>query len=196
MNITGLILAGGRGTRMGHADKGLQQFAGQPMIQHVLNRLMPQVDQIIINANRNIDAYKQFGEPVHADTLPDFAGPLAGLQTGLMHCVTPLLVCVPCDSPFLPLDLVARLHASLIAADAELAVATTGTGDEKQSHPVFCLLKTSLLPRLTDYLQEGGRKVSAWHATCTMIEVHFDDDAAFRNINSCDDLNRFEATSK
>jgi molybdopterin-guanine dinucleotide biosynthesis protein A len=194
MEMTGLILAGGRCTRMEQTDKGLEPFSGQPMVQHVLTRLRPQVDQVFINANRNIDAYKRFGEPVYPDTLPDFAGPLAGLQTGLMHCTTPLLICAPCDSPFLPLDLVARLHAALTVADADLAVASCGIGTERRTHPVFCLLKTALLPDLTAYLQEGGRKVSAWQATHNMVEVHFEDDAAFRNINSRDDLHRFEAT--
>jgi molybdopterin-guanine dinucleotide biosynthesis protein A len=196
MSITGLILAGGRGTRMDQADKGLQDLGGMPLVQHVLTRLKLQVDQVIINANRNINAYEHFGEPVYADSLPDFAGPLAGLQTGLMHCKTPLLVCVPCDSPCLPLDLIARLHAALAAADADLAVASSGIGSERRTHPVFCLLKTALLPKLTAYLQDGGRKVSAWQATQRMVEVHFEDDAAFRNINSRDDLHRFEATPK
>jgi molybdopterin-guanine dinucleotide biosynthesis protein A len=196
MTITGLILAGGRGTRMEHADKGLQAFAGMPLVQHVLSRLKPQVDQLIINANRNLDRYQQFEEPVWPDTMPDFAGPLAGLQTGLLHCSTPLLASVPCDSPFLPLDLVERLHATLIATDAELAVATTGNGDDRRTHPVFCLMKTALLPHLTSYLQGGGRKVSAWQATRKTVEVHFDDEMAFRNINSHDDLHRFEAVAK
>ena len=196
MTITGLILAGGRGTRMEQADKGLQEFAGKPLVQHVLSRLKPQVDQLAINANRNIDTYERIAQPVWQDTMPDFAGPLAGLQAGMQHCSTPLLISVPCDSPFLPLDLVARMHAALIAADAELAVATTGAGngDQRRTHPVFCLLKTALLPYLTNYLQDGGRKVSAWQSTRKFVEVHFTDDAAFRNINSRDDLHRFEAT--
>ena len=193
MTITGLILAGGRGTRMEHADKGLQPFAGVPLIQHVLTRLRPQVDQLIINANRNLECYQRFEEPVCPDAILDFAGPLAGLQAGLQHCSTPLLASAPCDSPFLPLDLVGRLHASLIATDAELAVAATGTGDGRRNHPVFCLMKTNLLPHLTAYLRDGGRKVSTWQATRKTIEVHFDDEAAFRNINSHDDLHRFEA---
>jgi molybdopterin-guanine dinucleotide biosynthesis protein A len=196
MTITGLILAGGRGTRMEHADKGLQAFTGMPLVQHVLTRLKPQVNQLIINANRNLDRYQRFEEPVWSDTMPDFAGPLAGLQTGLLHCSTPLLASVPCDSPFLPLDLVECLHAALIASDAELAVVATGNGDERRSHPVFCLMKTTLLPHLTAYLLNGGRKVSTWQATRKMIEVHFDDETAFRNINSHDDLHRFEATAK
>jgi len=191
--ITGLILAGGRGTRMEHADKGLQALAGIPLVQHVFNRLQPQVNQVIINANRNLDLYRRFGVPVCPDNMPDFAGPLAGLQCGLSHCATPLLVSVPCDSPFVPLDLVARLHAALTGAGAELAVAVTGGGEGRRTHPVFCLLKTVLLPDLTAYLQGGGRKVSAWQETRKLVEVHFKDEAAFRNINSRDDLSKFEA---
>jgi molybdopterin-guanine dinucleotide biosynthesis protein A len=194
MAITGLILAGGRGMRMEQADKGLQEFAGLPLVQHVLARLAPQVDELAINANRNLSTYERFAKPVWQDAMPDFAGPLAGLQTGLRHCTTPLLISVPCDSPFLPLDLVERMHAALMAADAELAVAATGNGDQRRIHPVFCLLKTILLPDLSGYLQGGGRKVSAWQITRKCVEVHFADEAAFRNINSRDDLHRFETT--
>lgn len=190
--ITGLILAGGRGTRMDNADKGLQPCAGLPMVQQVLQRLQPQVERVAINANRNLDVYGRFGVPIWQDDIPDFAGPLAGLQSGLAHCATPLLVSVPCDSPFLPLDLVARLHAAMTAADAELAVAATDSGP----HPVFCLLKTALLADLTAYLQSGGRKVGAWQQTRKTVEVYFEDEAAFRNINSRADLHRFEAQAQ
>lgn len=127
-DITGLILAGGRGSRMGNVNKGLQPFRGEPMVRHVLTRLAPQVGPLLINANRNLDAYAAFGVPVHPDRLPDFAGPLAGLQTGLSHCDTTYLVTAPCDSPFLPDDLVARLGDALEAASADLAVAVTGDG--------------------------------------------------------------------
>jgi len=190
--ITGLILAGGRGTRMDNADKGLQPCAGMPMVQQVLQRLQPQVAHLAINANRNLEAYRRFGVPVWQDVIADFAGPLAGLQSGLTHCATPLLVSVPCDSPFLPLDLVARLHAAMTAADAELALAVTASGP----HPVFCLLKTALLADLTAYLQSGGRKVRAWQATRKTVEVYFEDEAAFCNINSHADLHRFEAQAQ
>ncbi|MDR3480693.1 MAG: molybdenum cofactor guanylyltransferase MobA [Burkholderiaceae bacterium] len=190
--ITGLILAGGRGARMDNADKGLQPCAGMPMVQHVLQRLQPQVAHLAINANRNLEAYQRFGVPVWQDVIADFAGPLAGLQSGLTHCATPLLVSVPCDSPFLPLDLVARLHAAMSAADAELALAVTASGP----HPVFCLLKTTLLADLTAYLQGGGRKVRAWQATRKTVEVYFEDEAAFCNINSHADLHRFEAQAQ
>ncbi|MBC7513529.1 MAG: molybdenum cofactor guanylyltransferase MobA [Herminiimonas sp.] len=190
--ITGLILAGGRGTRMGSVDKGLQPFRGMPMALHVLHRLQPQVDAMLVNANQNLAAYESFGVPVWPDALSGFAGPLAGLQTGLMHCETPYLVTAPCDSPLLPADLVMRLAAGLHAAQADVALAVTGAGAGLQPHPVFCLIKTSVLPSLSAYLQDGGRKVDAWFATLDMTRVHFDDDSAFRNINTLDELQQFD----
>ena len=195
MRITGLLLAGGRGTRMGGVDKGLQPFDGAPMAQHVLRRLAPQVQSVIVNANQNLAAYAAFGAPVWPDAMPDFAGPLAGLQTGLMHCETPYLASVPCDSPFLPMDLVQRLAQALVAEDAGLAVAVTGHGDAVQVHPVFCLLKTSLLPHLTRYLENGGRKMATWHASLQVARVHFADEAAFRNINTRDELQTCDSSS-
>lgn len=188
MNITGLILAGGRGSRMGSIDKGLVPLAGKPMVAHVLERLSPQVQRLLINANQNLDTYAAFGAPVWPDAMPDFAGPLAGLQTGLMHCETPYLVTAPCDSPFLPADLVQRLAAALQAEDADLAVAVTGEGETRQPHPVFCLAKASLLPHLTQFLEGGGRKVDRWYASLRVAEVHFADEAAFRNINTLAEL--------
>lgn len=193
MAITGLILAGGRGSRMGHVDKGLQPFRGSPMALQVMLRLAPQVSGVIVNANQNLAAYEAFGVPVWPDQLEGFAGPLAGLQTGLMHCETPYLASAPCDSPFLPHDLVDQLSAARTQADADLAVAVTGQGDTRQPHPVFCLLKTSLLPHLTQFLQNGGRKVDAWYASLKVVEVQFPDEAAFRNINTLEDLRKFEA---
>ena len=191
--ITGLILAGGRGSRMGHVDKGLQPFRGVPMALHVMMRLSPQVGTLMINANQNLAPYEGFGVSVWPDELAGFAGPLAGLQAGLSHCDTPYLVTAPCDSPFLPTDLVARLSQALLIEDADLAVAVTGEGDTRQAHPVFCLLKSTLLPHLTAYLQGGGRKVDAWYASLKVVEVHFGDEAAFRNINTLEDLRKFEA---
>lgn len=191
-DITGLILAGGRGSRMGHVDKGLQEFRGAPMALHVLMRLQPQVAHIMINANRNLGPYESFGVPVWPDQMQDFAGPLAGLQTGLMHCETPYLLTVPCDSPFLPMDLAERLGEGLEESDADLAVAVTGSGDSRQPHPVFCLAKSGLLPHLTLFLQEGGRKIDAWYASLRVAEVVFDNEAAFRNINTLQELRAFE----
>jgi molybdopterin-guanine dinucleotide biosynthesis protein A len=190
--ITGLILAGGRGTRMGTVDKGLQQFRGAPMAMHVMMRLSPQVDRIMINANQNLGPYEGFGVPVWPDQMPDFAGPLAGLQTGMVHCETEYLVTAPCDSPFLPTDLVQRLARALEANDADVAIAVTGEGETRQPHPVFCLTKAALLPHLTQYLQQGGRKFEKWYASLKSVEVHFDDEDAFRNINTLDDLRKYE----
>lgn len=190
--ITGLILAGGRGTRMGTVDKGLQNFRGGPMVLQVIMRLQPQVGEIIINANQNIGPYEGFGFPVWPDQLGGFEGPLAGLQTGLSHCETGYLLTAPCDSPFLPADLAERLGDALDAADAELAVAVTEEEGKRQPQPVFCLMKASVLPSLTAFLQEGGRKIDKWYRSLRYVEVLFDDADAFRNINTVDELRRFE----
>jgi molybdopterin-guanine dinucleotide biosynthesis protein A len=185
MNVTGIVLAGGMGRRMGGVDKGLLPFQGKPMVAHVLERLRPQVAEILVNANREIDAYAQFGFPVIPDAIGGYAGPLAGLHCGLSAARHPLAVTVPCDSPFLPADLVARLHAALQQNDADLAVARTGD----QPHPVFCLCRTSVLPNLTQFLAGGGRKIDAWYASLNTVEVAFDDEAeAFANINTPEEL--------
>jgi molybdopterin-guanine dinucleotide biosynthesis protein A len=197
--ITGLILAGGRGSRMGSVDKGLQPLRGEPMAGHVLRRLAPQVGPLVINANRNLEVYRSFGVPVWPDELDGFAGPLAGLQTGLHRCATPYLATAPCDSPFLPADLVPRLTAALIEDDADLAVATidetAGGRTVRRQQPVFCLLKVALLAHLNEYLAGGGRKVDAWYSSLRMAEAWFPDDTAFRNINTPEDLRRFETSS-
>lgn len=187
--ISGLILAGGRGTRMGGADKGLMPFRGATLAAHVLRRLAPQVGAIAISANQNLATYQALGAPVWPDELSGFAGPLAGLQTGLRRCGSAYLVSAPCDSPLLPADLVERLSKALLAQDADLAVAVTLETDAagepyRQSHPVFSLLKTSVLPELTAYLQGGGRRMDGWHAQVKVAQVLFDDASAFRNINT------------
>jgi molybdopterin-guanine dinucleotide biosynthesis protein A len=183
--VTGVVLAGGQGRRMGTVDKGLVPLQGRPLVAHVLDRLAPQVDAILINANQHADAYARFGYPVVADAIGGFAGPLAGLHVGLRHAAHDLVATVPCDSPFLPADLVARLGAALDAAGANLAVARTFD----QPHPVFALVRRSVLPHLTQFLEAGGRKIGAWYATLAVVEVRFDDEAdAFRNINTADEL--------
>lgn len=192
-SITGLILAGGRGSRMGCVDKGLQMFRGKPMVAHVIERLAPQVQGLLLNANQNLEVYQGFGLPVWPDSVQGFAGPLAGLQAGLAHCATPYLVTAPCDSPFLPADLVRRLGAALSEADADVAVAVTGSGAGRQPHPVFCLLKSALLPHLEAYLAGGGRKVEAWYRSLRVAEVTFADEAAFRNINTLEELQHYQA---
>ncbi len=188
--ITGLILAGGRGSRMGNVDKGLQTFRGAPMVLHVIMRLSPQTGSLMINANQNLGPYEGFGLPVWPDQLTGFEGPLAGLQTGLTHCDTEYLVTAPCDSPFLPEDLVERLAEAI--GDGDLAVAVTEEGGRRQPHPVFCLMKSSLLSNLSEYLQGGGRKIDAWYRSLDFVEVLFEDESAFRNINTLEELRRFE----
>lgn len=189
MKVTGIVLAGGMGRRMGGVDKGLLTFKGRPMIAQVLERLRPQVDELLINANRETETYATFGYPVIADAIGGFAGPLAGLHSGMTAATHGLVATVPCDSPFLPEDLISRLLAALQENNAELAVARTGD----QPHPVFCLCRTSLLPHLTQFLQNGGRKIDAWYAGINTVEVAFDDEVkAFTNINTPEELSCLE----
>jgi molybdopterin-guanine dinucleotide biosynthesis protein A len=190
--VTGVILAGGQGRRMGGIDKGLQELQGRTLVQWVLARLAPQVGTVLINANQNQARYAEFGCAVLPDRIPDFAGPLAGLHAALEQAATPLLVTVPCDSPFLPPDLVARLHAALVAENAELAVARTGD----RVHRAFCLVRRELLPQLDAFLAAGGRKLGLWHASLKAVEVGFDDEpAAFSNINTPEELQAHQDTA-
>jgi molybdopterin-guanine dinucleotide biosynthesis protein A len=185
MSVTGIVLAGGQGRRMGGVDKGLQPLRGKPMVQWVLDRLAPQVDEIVINANQNRETYAKLGHRVIADDIAGFAGPLAGLHAGMKAAKHPLVVTVPCDSPFLPMDLVFRLNAAL--GENDLAVAKTGD----QPHPVFSLAKRDLLKNLESFLVQGGRKIDAWYGSLKFVEVPFDDEAeAFRNINTREELER------
>jgi molybdopterin-guanine dinucleotide biosynthesis protein A len=185
IEVTGLVLAGGQGSRMGGVDKGLAPFRGRPLVAHVIERLAPQVDEILVNANRNPEAYAGFGHRVVADEIPGFAGPLAGFERGLAHARGKLVATVPCDSPFLPADLVSRLRAALEAANAEIAVAKTGV----QSHPVFCLMRRGVHASLADFLASGQRKIDKWYAALAVVEVAFDDEPeAFANINTRDEL--------
>ena len=190
MEITWLELARGRGSRMGSVDKGRAMLGGQAMVQHVLARLRQRVQRLLISANQTAEHYAAYGAPVWPDAVPDFAGPLAGLQTGLMHCETPYLGTAPCDSPFLPTDLVERLSAGLVANGADIAVALIGEGETRHPHPVFCLTRVSVLPHLNLYLQGGGRKMERWYSTLRVAEVHFADEAAIRNINTLDELHQ------
>ncbi len=188
-SVTGLILAGGKGSRMGGVDKGLQAFRGKRLVDHVYERLAPQVGGILINANQNHDEYRTFGVRVVSDAIGGFAGPLAGFHAGLSISKRPFLASVPCDSPFLPEDLVERLYAKLDESGAELAVAKTGD----QPHPVFSLMRRGVLDHLGDFLKAGGRKIDAWYATLAVVEVVFDDEAAaFSNINTLEELQTWE----
>ena len=201
--ITALILAGGRGSRMGGLDKGLQTFNGLPLALHTLMRLQTggAVAQIMINANRNMAAYESFGVAVWPDVLGDYAGPLAGFLTGLERCETPFMVTVPCDTPLLPLDLVPRLAHALLTQDADITMVSAPEIDSQgqrqiHSQPVFCLLRVSLLESLQKFTQAGGRKIGAWTALHKTVLVPFDlptDDArAFCNANSLSELRQLE----
>jgi molybdenum cofactor guanylyltransferase len=195
-DVTGLILAGGRGSRMGGADKGLQNFRGMPMAMFTLLRLAPQVGEAMINANRNLAAYESFGVPVWPDSLADYAGPLAGFLTGLEKCETPYLVTVPCDTPLFPQDLVARLAEALEREDAEIAMAAAREEGQMRAQPVFSLLRHDLMESLVRFTHGGGRKIDAWTAQHRMVLVPFDrpgDDAdAFANANTLAELHRLE----
>jgi len=194
--ITGLLLAGGLGKRMGHLDKGLQPLNGSTLAGVTLQRLQAQVGHRLINANRNLNLYAQFGCPVVQDDIPGHAGPLAGMHAGLQQCKTPYLLSVPCDTPGFPEDLVQRLAFALKLAAADLAFAVTGESRQPDLHPVFCLMKTSLLPSLDAYLRAGGRKVAGWMMQQSYAQAHFSDAAAFMNINTPDDLQAFSARSR
>ena len=184
-DITGVVFAGGQGRRMGGVDKGLVELDGRALVAHVIERLAPQVGELVINANQNRDRYAAFGYPVVADVIPDFAGPLAGLHAAMAGATTPYIVTSPCDSPFLPADLVARLALALAATPLDLAVARTFD----QPHPVFSLVRTDVRPHLEAFLRGGGRKIDAWYATLRVADVRFDDEAdAFRNINTAAEL--------
>jgi molybdopterin-guanine dinucleotide biosynthesis protein A len=196
-DITGIILAGGRGSRMGGSDKGLQNFRGMPMAMQTLLRLSPQVGELMINANRNLSAYESFGVPVWPDSMPDYAGPLAGFLTGLERCETPYLLTVPCDTPLFPLDLAQRLAQALESEDAEIAMAAAREEDgQLRAQPVFCLLKRELMESLVRFTQGGGRKIDAWTAQHRTAVVPFDQpgDApqAFFNANTLAELHRLE----
>jgi molybdenum cofactor guanylyltransferase len=192
-HITGLVLAGGRGTRMGGLDKGLQMLHGEPLALHVLKRLAPQTGPLLISANRHADRYAELGAPfgamVIADTLPDFPGPLAGLLAGLRAANTGFVLSAPCDTPNLPPDLAMRLAETLETVRADIATVTTrDPHGEISMHPVFALVRTSLADDLSAFLEGGERKVRAWYARHTMAEVAFADGSAFYNANTLQEL--------
>jgi molybdopterin-guanine dinucleotide biosynthesis protein A len=188
--ITGIVLAGGKGRRMDGLDKGMVLFREIPLIEHVLNRLAPQVDQLIINANRNFDFYTQAGVPVVPDERVDFAGPLAGMEAALSRVSTPLSLVVPCDTPFLPEDLAARMHRAMNQDGADIVIPDDGD----QVQPVFCLMKTSLLDSISRALDGGIQKVQDWLAMQNLGWADFSDRPdAFTNINDYQTLTRLEA---
>ena len=196
--ISAVILAGGRAIRMSGLDKGLVQWREKPLISHVIDRLIPQVDEIIINANRDIYCYQALGYSVMQDETADFIGPLAGITLGLKHAKNDYLLTVPCDSPLLPFDLAQRLASSLLEKNADIAIAASNGN----VYPVFCLCKKTVLPNLTSYMQQGGRKVSAWQKSLHYVEVDFSPSAyqadtdAFININTFEELAALELQFK
>jgi molybdenum cofactor guanylyltransferase len=195
--ITGVVLAGGRGSRMGGVDKGLQNFNGMPLALHTLMRLTPQVGHAMINANRNLAAYESFGVPVWPDVLADYAGPLAGFLTALERCETPWLVTVPCDTPLFPADFVSRLAHAMQHENAEIAMAAAREEDgQVRTQPVFCLLRVQLLESLVRFTHGGGRKIDAWTSQHRTAVVTFDqpgdDPRAFFNANTLAELHQLE----
>jgi molybdopterin-guanine dinucleotide biosynthesis protein A len=200
-DITGLILAGGRGSRMGGVDKGLQNFNGIPLALHTLMRLGPQVESVMVNANRNLSAYESFGASVWPDASADFAGPLSGFLVGLERAETPYVLTVPCDTPRLPLDLAERLAEALVREDADIAMAAAPETDDQgqtqiRTQPVFCLLKIELSESLVKFTHAGGRKIDAWTAQHKTVLVPFDapsdDPLAFANVNTLTELQTLE----
>jgi len=200
-DITGLILAGGRGSRMGGVDKGLQNFNGIPLALHTLMRLGPQVESVMVNANRNLSAYESFGAAVWPDASADFAGPLSGFLVGLERAETPYVLTVPCDTPRLPLDLAKRLAEALVREDADIAMAAAPETDEHgqiqiRTQPVFCLMKIELSESLVKFTHAGGRKIDAWTAQHNTVVVPFDaagdDPLAFANVNTLTELQALE----
>jgi molybdopterin-guanine dinucleotide biosynthesis protein A len=203
-DITGLVLAGGRGSRMGGIDKGLQHFRGVPLAMHALSRLGGQVGQLMLNANRNLAAYESFGAPVWPDTLSDYAGPLAGFLTGLERCETPYLLTVACDTPLFPLDLASRLGDALLAGDAEIAMVDApeeapapGAAPTLAPQPVFCLLRRALRESLLQFTRQGGRRISQWTGMHRTVLAPFDRSgdaaSAFFNANTLAELQALQA---
>lgn len=182
--IAGLILAGGKSTRMGGQDKASLSLNGKPMIEWVIERFRPQVDSLLLNSNDSGAKIASLAYPVVADTISGYPGPLAGLHAGMARTQAPLLACVPCDAPLLPRDLVARLHQNLQADQADIAVARTAGGLQ----PTFLLCRRTLGPRIEEFLGEGGRAFRQWLAQQHCIEVYFPDEAAFSNVNTPQDM--------
>ena len=193
MKISAIILSGGRATRMNGVDKGLVALQQKPLIAHVIARLKPQVDEILINANREIKQYEAFGLPVLQDENVEFIGPLAGFKLGLQYAKHDYVLTVPCDSPLLPLNLAQRLLDGMAASRMDIAVASS----DENTHPVFCLMKKSVLPSLLEYIKSGERKVSAWQKSLKYVEVDFSDfDDVFVNLNTFEDLAALELKLK
>jgi len=186
-NITAVILAGGQGSRLGGVDKGLIQLQQMSLVQHVINRIKPQVTEIIISANRNLDVYTNLGYPVYTDEVSNFAGPLAGILKALQHCQSEWLLTIPADSPFIADDLTRRLIQNV--EDNKIAIAHDG----ERLQPTFSLIHKSLESSLKDFLQKGERKTRVWIQQQPHTIVDFSDQADdFININTQEELNNAE----
>ncbi|MEQ5802438.1 molybdenum cofactor guanylyltransferase MobA [Halomonas sp. H10-9-1] len=186
-DLTGLILAGGQGRRMGGVDKGLVPFAGRPLLAHVRERLEGKVAELLVNANRSLAAYGEFADRVIEDAETGYQGPLMGIYSGLRAARTPWLLVVPCDTPALPDDLVACLVAGI--GEADIAVA----GDGQRLHPVVALIRTALADDLATALAEGERKIDRWYARHAWVRVDFGEgEEAFANLNTQDEKRRLE----
>lgn len=191
--ITAVILAGGRARRMGGTDKGLIELQGRTMIEHVIERIKPQVGKLLINANRNIDTYRAFGFPVVKDRVGDYSGPLAGMASGLQAADTRLVLCVPCDTPRLGTDLGKRLHRAMLKTRANISVAHDG----ERAHPVVVLLERKLLADMLEYLNRGERKIDLWFKQHKTVAADFSDcPACFMNINNPEQREALELQSK
>lgn len=188
-DITAVILAGGKARRMGGEDKGLIELNGRPLLDYIISGLRPQVGTILVNANRNLARYREFGYPVVEDILGDYFGPLVGMATGMQSAATPLLVSVPCDSPFIPADLVETLYHALGESGAEISVAHDGN----RLQPVYALLRCQLLPDLLAYLNDGGRKIDTWYGQHNMVTADFSTGPdVFLNLNTPEDRQQLE----
>lgn len=195
-DITGLILAGGRAQRMGGIDKGLIPFHGKPLIESAIAKLKPQVQTIVINANRSITKYATYGYPVVMDETPDFSGPLAGFSVGLKACKTPYLLTSPCDSPLLPNNLTELLAAEMESGDFQLVYASSKEADGKVwAQPVFCLMRSNLESSLNQFLQKGDLKIDHWFKGLRTSTVVFDDPLVFANVNTPEELKKLEEVS-
>lgn len=195
-DITGLILAGGRAQRMGGIDKGLIPFHGKPLIESAIAKLKPQVQTILINANRSITKYATYGYPVVMDETPDFSGPLAGFSVGLKACKTPYLLTSPCDSPLLPNNLAELLAAEMESGDFQLVYASSKEADGKVwAQPVFCLMRSNLESSLNQFLQKGDLKIDHWFKELRTSTVVFDDPLVFANVNTPEELKKLEEVS-
>ncbi|MFQ5759390.1 MAG: molybdenum cofactor guanylyltransferase MobA [Acidiferrobacterales bacterium] len=189
-DVTGVVLAGGRGKRMGGVDKGLVDLYGRPMVMHVIDTLRPQVGRIIINANRNVEKYEALGYEVISDIVGDYFGPLAGMASAMQAANTAYVLAVPCDSPMIADDLAVRLYHALQHEKADASIAHNG----ERMHPVFALLRRDLLPSLQSYLESGERKIDRWLNQHRLAVAYFrDKPEAFLNVNNPDDRQALES---